>query len=164
MIQKTSGFNEKYLIPTARAITPAMTLLGAAALISEGIARPLAAKIKEGALHRSVLNKIVQSYPEEKHALVRDVFDFVAKSSPNIISNYLLAKTVVDQQMAHIESISGSVPSGIQVSLPTVQQAIDMSDSLLKAKTQGRKVSMSDVYKPSDIHTLLRVFDMQSGR
>jgi len=119
-------------------VAPAIGILGTAALVFDGIVRPMIDKNKMRAEHSSALNMIKKSYPEEKHEFVDAVFDMISRATPTIAGNYLIAKTLVDQQMSHMEAISGSHPAGAQISIPTISEAINMEKSTVQSNSSLR--------------------------
>jgi hypothetical protein len=97
-------------------------VIGAALGVGGGIGTSITRAIAQ----HSVLKKLKQSYPENQHKLLAEVYGTLLHTAPHMASNYLIAKTIIDQKMDHIEQMHGSHPKGIQLPLTSVEQAISM--------------------------------------
>lgn len=95
--------------------------LGASAVNS--VIRPLLDSIRSKSDHVKVLNRIKENYEPELHPMLDEVYSSVIHTAPHLGRNYLLAKTVVDDQMAMIEASQGSSPRGHKINMPVVDIA-----------------------------------------
>ena len=112
------GFMEK--------LYPWLAAAGGAAVLGKEFIEPMGQRIVADADHSKVLKRIKENYKPEKHEMLAEVFGVLTHTAPHMARNYLIAKTLVDQKMDVMEQLSGSHPAGVQIPLPTLEQAINM--------------------------------------
>jgi len=105
---------------------PWLAAAGGATVIGKEFIQPMGQRIQADADHSKVLKRIKENYKPEKHEMLTEVFGVLTHTAPHMARNYLIAKTLVDQKMDVMEQLSGSHPAGIQIPLPTLEQAISM--------------------------------------
>lgn len=110
---------------------------GIAAMLGKEVVSPMASQIATAADHSLVLRRIKENYPPAKHGMLEEVFGVITHTAPHMARNYLIAKTLVDQKMAVMEQLEGSHPAGVQIPLPTLEQAISMEKGV--KSIQGTK-------------------------
>lgn len=115
--------------------------LGLGAVVGSEVIAPMVKRIGTARDHRDVLNRIKQIYPERKHALVEEVYGVMQHTAPHMARNFLIAKTVVDQQISTMEAMSGAATMGAQISIPTVEQIAGVEQRSRAMPTQTPSLS-----------------------
>lgn len=143
-ICKEANQGLKALNTFVKHVYPYAALAAGATAISKEIAAPLGEKIMSSADHNAVLKRIKSNYPKEKHGMLSEVYGVLTHTAPHMARNYLIAKTLVDQKMSVMEQLSGSHPAGVQIPLPTLEQAIGMEKGVASA-TKSSKGSLEGI-------------------
>jgi hypothetical protein len=121
-----------------------LALGGVATMIGKEVVAPFVDNLARLGDHDRTLSRIQANYPASQRAMVKEVFGVLTHTAPHMARNYLIAKTLVDQKMAVMEQLSGSHPKGMQIPLPTLEQAINMEKGV-QGGTAARPGSLEDV-------------------